>query len=373
MQPHQYIQRVLSESRTGDQFLEGCIIDKMTLVTAQTMHDVYFIPGKEGRRGCYLKFAKDGGNQEERRELETEAIWYNVLRNNFQFPKAPRAETFSFGEGAFAIGVEEIIGKTYEEICRDLGKEKRLLRAEELQKVINISARIATLGARFHKEYPIQSPTYFGDFNEGEHLFLKKRIVKLFREEGFTQVEALERILEETKEPLTNSEFRLFYRDATPLNWINHEGEVVAIDLGSTGYRPPQFEMVALFETPNTGFESLDEGQRVELVLRYKEELKREGVKVETDAEFIMKYGLASLMKNLSGIASRISHIRRNRKDIESEDRARVVIGTARLAANIAGKEFHRERAIKALTISEDFLKGRRAEYKMLRTALESL
>ncbi len=357
----------ISENRAAVSFLEDCDVNKMTLVAAQTMHDVYYIPGKNGDRGTYLKLAKDG------RELETEALWYNILKEDFRLPAAPSAKKFELKEKIFAIGVKEVTGETYEVIFKRLSQQGILYESEELKKVIRTSAKISVLGGKYHHRCPNSSPTYFGEFDEKGHKFLKERTIRFLRGQSSIPIEALESIVEGTKVVLTDVRSRLLYRDALPLNWINHKGNVVAIDLGGTGYRPPQFEAIALFETPNTGFETLNERERTELVLMYKAELEREGVEVGTNAEYLMTYGLASVMKNLSGIASRTDHILRNKADIESADAERMRVGNARLQGNVAAKSFHIQRALKALALSEDFFSMRREDYNALRDALEGL
>lgn len=354
-------------------FLKGCNLDEAKLITAQTMHDVFYIPAIEGSSsGAYIKLAKSGRDEPDRKEMEIEASWYNIFKNNFHLPEAPRAITFKLGDGNFALAVEEVIGKTYDTIFRRLGAEKRLEESTELKEVMDLSARIAVLGAEYHQENPTSSQAYFGEFNEGEHTFLNGKTVKILRANAFTQGDALEKLLASTKENLTNPKTWLFYRDATPLNWIEYNNNPVAIDLGSTSYRPPQFEAIALFETPNTGFETLTEEQRVKLLLKYKARLEEHGANVGSDEYFLMQYGLASIVKNSSGIASRTDHINKNRADIDSDDTEKASLATSRLFGNIEGRNFHRKRALRGLELSEKYFSSMKSEYNLVKEALET-
>src|SRR3989338_4093153 len=117
-------------------------------------------------------------------------------------------------------------------------------------------------------------------FNKEELEFLNRRSSKILNGNGI-QIEDLEKLLTATVTPLTDERIWLLYRDATPLNWIDTPKGVVPIDLGSTSYRPPQFEAIALFETPNSGFNSLSEEERIELIFDYRRMLKDAGTTVE--------------------------------------------------------------------------------------------
>lgn len=370
----------------GRKFVEdrGVSINRIQPVTQQTMHDVFYVPGTDGKRGAYVKIAKKGrDNQPDRREMEVEALWYNIFRDRLELPGAPQATTFPLGENDFALAVEEVPGKTYDAIFKKVviyeGLSK-LLRGTALNGVLNRSAEITAKAYLLHLKNPDDTPAYFGDLHEEEFNFLNDRTLKILREHGKVNTDSLERLLIATKPVLTKPEIRLFYRDATPLNWIelieeSTDGksiEVAAVDLGSTSYRPPQFELIALLETPNTGVDLLDEEQREEVILRYREKLKSYGTQVSDADEFLEVYALACTVKNASGVASRVQHIVNNRKEIETGNEDVRRIAEERLLGNIEGRNFHARRLRTALRKSEPFYQTL-ALNKELRNVLTSL
>lgn len=332
----------------GRRFVEErASLVSIKLVRQQTMHSVFYVAGDPG---VYIKLAKVGKeDQPDKREMDVEALWYNILRESLHLPGAPKATTFTLGQ-QYVLAVEEVQGETYDQIFR------RSLKPTDITKVLTRSAEITAKGYLLHEEMPQATPAFFGDFNEGEFNFLVGRTLKILRANNVQGIDSLESLLKITKGQLTDHSHRLFYRDATPLNWVeDKEGNVVAIDLGSTSYRPPQFELIAFLETPQSGLDAMSETQRESIIRLYATFLCFYAERGQILKDFRLNYALASVVKNASAVASRIDHTNTNRKSIEGSDPNARKIAEERLPANIQGRNFHAERLRIALVNSTDF------------------
>lgn len=315
----------------------------VSLVPEQTMHQVFRVEAIDGN--FYVKIGKESDKDKGEREMKTEAFWYERMRS--LFPQAPEARYVQLADGAHILAVKEVSGTTCDKLLKAANdEEKRKLMLE----LITISVRTSVEGYKLHLKNPEGTPAFFGEFNEDEFDFLTNRTLKILRANGMKDglAEKTKEALGACKLDLAISENWSFYRDATPLNWIKTpSGEIVPIDMGSTSYRPVQFELVALIETPGTGLDDASEQFRDLLRDVYGATynlLKNRG-------SFETIFWQASFVKNLSGVASRIDHVNKNRRNLEStiKDSA---IEEARLEANQAGMKFHARRAsIAALDI----------------------
>lgn len=334
----------------GRKFIEKrTSLDNIKKVTQQTMHDVFYISGLNNNPGVYVKISKNRSDGEkDKKEMDIESLWYNLFKNKLNLSGAPEATTFELGN-EYALAVEEVKGRTYDQIF------KVEIKKEDVLKVLERSAEITAKCYKLHLENPDATPAYFGEFDKGELDFLNGRTLKILRANNISIINSLESLLNSTKVPLTTKENKLFYRDATPLNWIETEAGVVAIDLGSTSYRPPQFELIAFQETPNSGVGDISEEWKKENIVLYQDFLKANGAEVLSPQEFQELYSLASIIKNASGVASRIQHINDNKKIIETSDEEDKNIAKQRLVGNISGRNFHLRRLDLALTNSYNF------------------
>lgn len=334
----------------GRKFIEKrTSLDNIHKVTQQTMHDVFYISGLNNHPGVYVKISKsrlNGGK--DKKEMDIESSWYNILKNKFNLPGAPESTTFELGE-EYALAVEEVQGKTYDQIFKDK------LRREDILKVLERSAEITAKSWKLYLDNPGAAPVYFGEFDKGEFDILTGRTLKILRANNVHAVDSLESLLNRTKSPLTVPEHKLFYRDATPLNWVEAKEGVVAIDLGSTSYRPPQFELIAFQETPNSGIGNALEEYKKENISIYRELLTSNGVDVLNLQEFKEIYSLALVIKNASGTASRIQHINDNKNTIKIGNEEDKEIAKQRLVKNKEGRNFHLKRLELALNDSSNF------------------
>lgn len=335
------------QSSEGRKFIEKrTSLEDITKVTQQTMHDVFYLSGNPG---VYVKISKSKSDGEkDKREMDTESLWYTLFKNKLNLPGAPEAITFELGN-EYALAVEEVKGKTYDQVF------KTEIKREDVLRVLEKSAEITARCYKLHLENPNATPAYFGEFDNKEIDFLNGRTLKILRANNISIINSLESLLNSTKVPLTTKENELFYRDATPLNWVETEAGVVAIDLGSTSYRAPQFELIAFQETPNSGVGDISEEWKKENILLYRDFLKASGADVFSHQEFQEIYSLASIIKNASGTASRIQHIHDNKKIMETGNEEDKNIAKQRLVGNISGRDFHLRRLNLALTNSYNF------------------
>jgi len=351
------------QSSEGKKFIEKrTSLDTIQKVVQQTMHDVFYISGLNSSPGVYVKISKSrltGGK--DKKEMDTESLWYNLFKNKLNLPGAPESTTFELGE-EYALAVEEVQGKTYDQIF------KNKIRKEDVLKVLERSAEITAKGWRLYRDNPDAAQVYFGEFDKGEFDILIGRTLKILRANNLHSVDSLESLLNQTKPSLTAPEHKLFYRDATPLNWVEAKEGVVAIDLGSTSYRPPQFELIAFQETPNSGLGDAPEECKRENVFVYRELLKSNGADVLNPQEFKEVYSLASVIKNASGTASRIQHINDNKKTILTSNEEDKGIAEQRLIENKKGRDFHLKRLTSALNDSYSFFEktGVKDEFRMV-------
>lgn len=346
----------------GRSFFEERSLDSRNaqLVRAQTMHDVFYVSGNN-TPGVYIKLAKAGRDgKPDKKEMDIEARWYNIFRNELGLLGAPLAVTFPI-DGNYALAVEEVPGKTCDNLFRQIAAQRGvegLVSSQEFGAVLERSAEISARGYLLHLKEPERTPVFFrgadGGFDAGEFDFLNGRTVKIMAANG-RETKHLIPLLAALKEELTAPGNRAFYRDATPLNWIMSDQGVVAIDLGSTSYRPPQFELIALIETPDTGIDGISKEERGRIIREHRRLLAGHGLTVASEKEFERNYLLANLVKQSSGVASRIEHIARNNAMIASQDVDQQSIGRDRLEGNIAGKRFHARKAIEAINSLGDY------------------
>ena len=353
----------------GKRFFEERGLDPRTarLLSTQFMHDVFHIPGASAP-GVYVKIAKKGKDgTPDRKEMDIERQWYNTFRNDLALPGAPLAETFPI-DGDYALVVEEVPGAGCDEVFRGIAKKHGpiiLSWSPEFKSVLERSAEISARGYHLHLENPEKTQVFFrgadGGFDNGEFDFLNGRTLKIMTANG-RETKYLAQILAAPKADMTSPEKRALYRDATPLNWISAKEGIVAIDLGSTSYRPPQFELIALLETPGTGIDEISPEVKRNIIQLQRRLLAGHGLDVSPEHVFERDYALASLIKNASGVASRLDHIVKNRAMIASEDPEQQKIGAERLAGNISGKRFHSIRAIEALDNLEKYFSSQGLE-----------
>lgn len=332
------------------------------LVQAQTMHAVFYISGN-GVKGAYVKLSKKGKDgTPDRKEIDIEAQWYNVFRKELALPGAPLAKTFML-DGEYALVVEEVPGETGETILRRISTNnlEGVANSDEFNRILERSAEISARGYILHKKSPEVTQVFFrgadGGFDAGEFDFLNGRTIKIMGANGRV-TEYLFSLLSAPKSKLVSPENRAFYRDATPLNWVDSPQGIVAIDLGSTSYRPPQFELVALLETPETGISDISPNVKEGIIRRQHKLLLQNGLSFLSEEDFVTDYALASFIKNSSGTASRIDHIAKNRAMINSGDLSQQELGQKRISGNIAGKRFHAQRAIDALNNLKNYFES---------------
>jgi len=316
------------------------------LVQEQTMHQVFKVNSDKGN--FYVKIGKPGDKDQGAREMKVETDWYRRFKHDFKIPYAPDAIYTKLDGGVHVMAVQEVLGETYDKILRkDLRFENQLSVLEEL---MHISAEVSERGYNAFLADKENTPAFFGEFDEGECNFLVGRTLKILKafldEKAGDKIQALEKTLKEDISPLlVDEEFRSFYRDAIPLNWIKSEinNKPVPIDLGSTSYRPVQFDLVALIETPKCGLDNLTEEQRDYLVeQRWKIDQEEKVSKELFDKIFQM----TSFLKNCSGVASRIQHIKDNKTKIELG--VDIKMYQNRLKNNLEGRDFHIARALAA-------------------------
>src|SRR3989344_3900875 len=304
-------------------------IESAKIIEEQTMHQVYRVVGSNSV--VYVKVGKPNDKDKGEREMRIEAGWYNKFKDKLKLPDAPEAIYIAHDGNHFVL-IGEVVGPTYQDI-------------------IKVSAKIAVDGANLNRNEPGVHPAFFGGFNAGEAGFLNNRTLKNLPR-GLTDakhVEAIGGALQVAAPELTNPDNWLFYRDATPLNWIKSQnGNVVPVDLGSTSYRPVGLEIVALIETPGTGIEHFSEDVRLGLRGEYRIALEKTavgtGIKVQSPEYFETLFHLSSLVKNASGIASRMIHIDDTIAKIVSTQGEEKKMYEKRLPANIEGRDFHIQR-----------------------------
>src|SRR3989344_5887895 len=278
-----------------------------------------------------------------------EAGWYNKFKDKLKLSDAPEAIYIAHDGNHFVL-IGEVVGPTYQDLLNQAKSDSEKIGL--LEDIIKVSAKIAVDGANLNRNEPGVHPAFFGGFNAGEAGFLNNRTLKNLPR-GLTDtkyVDAIASALQVAAPELTNPDNWLFYRDATPLNWIRSQnGNVVPVDLGSTSYRPVGLEIVALIETPGTGIEHFSEDVRLELRGRYQIALERAaqgtGIKIQRSEDFEALFHLASFVKNASGIASRMIHIDDTVAKIVSAQGEEKKMYEKRLPANIEGRDFHIQRA----------------------------
>lgn len=321
-------------------------VNSSQLVQEQTMHQVFKVRAENGN--FYVKIGKPGDKDQGAKEMKVETDWYRRFKHDFKIPNAPDAIYTQLNDDVHIMAVEEVLGETYDKILRkDLSFERQLPVLEEL---MQISAEVSEKGYRAFLADKENTLAFFGEFDEGECNFLVGRTLKILRasldEEAESKIQAFEKVLKEDIGPsLVDEKFRSFYRDAIPLNWIKSsaDNKPVPIDLGSTSYRPVQFDLVALIETPKCGLDNLTEEQRDYLVKqRWKVDQEE---KISLDL-FDKLFQMTSFLKNCSGVASRIQHIKDNKAKIEAG--VDVDMYQNRLKDNLEGRNFHIARALAA-------------------------
>jgi len=329
------------------------VVNECNLVTAQSMHDVYKVNSENGR--FYVKLGKPAEKDKGAKEMQTEVQWYKNFMNLFKLPEIPDAEYFVL-DSAPACVVQEVAGKEYDKLLLSAKSDSE--KNNYLKDLFKISTLISTYGKLIKTKFPEETKTYFGEFDATEADFLKKRTLKILNAElpdNEDILHALENILSAVQPFLTDKQRRYLYRDAVPNNWIlTQKGNIVPIDLGSTSYRPAQLELVALIETPKTGLDHYNEDTRQMLIYshyRYlmdaEEKSCARGVDL-TPQQYCQVFDMASLVKNCSGIATRMQHIKNNRQELNTAQEDQRKIYESRLEENIAGKRFHITRALKA-------------------------
>ncbi len=318
-----------------------------SMVQEQTMHQVFKVGAEAGN--FYVKLGKPQEKDHGAREMMLEAQWYNRIRDSFGIQGAPSAIYAALPNDTHVMAVQEVKGRTYDKILRDAATSSN----DGLSMVATIglmaaSAEVSRKGYEMHLRDKDGTPAFFGEFDDGECKFLNGRTLKILRVSLSPDAAALtgnlEKALDFIRPAVTAEGRRSFYRDAIPLNWILAEPEstTVPIDMGSTSYRPVQFELVALLETPKCGLDDLTEEQRDALVeQRYVLGATEKSVDI-----FKAIFAMASYLKNWSGIASRIQHIKTNMEKIQAGQDAEM--HKNRLVDNIEGRDFHIKRALAA-------------------------
>ena len=322
-------------------------IESAKIIEEQTMHQVYRVVGSNSV--VYVKVGKPNDKDKGEREMRIEAGWYNKFKDKLKLPDAPEAIYIAHDGNHFVL-IGEVVGPTYQDLLNQAKSDSEKIGL--LEDIIKVSAKIAVDGANLNRNEPGVHPAFFGGFNAGEAGFLNNRTLKNLPR-GLTDakhVEAIGGALQVAAPELTNPDNWLFYRDATPLNWIKSQnGNVVPVDLGSTSYRPVGLEIVALIETPGTGIEHFSEDVRLGLRGEYRIALEKTAVdtgsKVQSPEYFETLFHLSSLVKNASGIASRMIHIDDTIAKIVSTQGEEKKMYEKRLPANIEGRDFHIQRA----------------------------
>ncbi|HII15945.1 MAG TPA: hypothetical protein HA362_06555 [Nanoarchaeota archaeon] len=319
-------------------------IGDASMVQEQTMHQVFKVTGEAGN--FYAKLGKPQEKDHGAREMMLEAQWYNRIRDSFGIQGAPSAVYAVLPGDTHVMAVQEVRGRTYDKILRDAAALNNDMSA--LFVLIAASAKVSAKGYEMHLRDKEGTPAFFGEFDDGECKFLNGRTLKILRAslspDAAALTGSLEKALDFIRPAVTAEEIRSFYRDAIPLNWICSEqaGLPVPIDLGSTSYRPVQFELVALLETPKCGLDGLTEQQRDDIV----ESRYAFGAPDKSLENFRAVFAMASYLKNWSGVASRIQHIKTNMEKIQAGTDAEM--HRKRLADNIEGRDFHIKRALAA-------------------------
>ena len=341
---NQTIVETLNASDLATKFIGT--IESAKIVEEQTMHQVYRVVGSNSV--VYVKVGKPNDKDKGEREMRIEAGWYNKFKDKLKLPDAPEAIYIAHDGNHFVL-IREVVGPTYQDLLKQAKSDSEKISL--LEDIIKVSAKIAVDGANINRNEPGVHPAFFGGFNAGEANFLNNRTLKNLPR-GLTDikyVDAIASALQVAAPELTNPDNWLFYRDATPLNWIRSQnGNVVPVDLGSTSYRPVGLEIVALIETPGTGIEHFSEDVRLELRGRYQIALERAaqgtGIKIQRSEDFEALFHLASFVKNASGIASRMIHIDDTVAKIVSAQGEEKKMYEKRLPANIEGRDFHIQR-----------------------------
>ncbi len=346
-------------------------VNNSELVQEQTMHQVFKV--SSDKSNFYVKIGKPNDKDHGAREMKTETNWYRLFKHDFEIQNAPDAIYAELEDDVHVLTVQEVLGETYDKILRrDLSFDSQ---APVLEELMDISARVSDKGYKSFLADKENISAFFGEFDEGECNFLVGRTLKILRatldEKAEVKIQILEGNLKNDASPLlVDEKFRSFYRDAIPLNWIKSTitNKPVPIDLGSTSYRPVQFDLVALIETPKCGLDNLTEEQRDYLITKRWELDQKDKVSLEL---FDKIFQMTSFLKNCSGLASRIQHIKDNKTKIEvSVD---VEMYQNRLRDNLEGRDFHIARALAAnkKLIQRNYVDA--SEFKITKEFLQEL
>lgn len=342
-QTNDSVTSLLNSSKDSLAFMGN--VSTAKIVEEQTMHQVFRLDAEKGN--FYVKIGKPTDKDHGKKEMETEAAWYKRFRDDFKIQDAPDAIYAALANDVHVMAVEEVLGETY---------DKTLLRANGfselspiIKEIMGASAELSSKGLDAYLRDKQGTPAFFGEFNEGECSFVNGRTLKILRSslkpEAAEKISCLESALKHVAPFATDEKVMSFYRDSIPLNWIKSakSGKPVPIDLGSTSYRPVQFELVALIETPKCGLDALTEDERDCFVeQRWCIDQMQKAGKTAFDSLFQM----ASYLKNWSGVASRIQHIKTNLENISKGTDAEM--HNKRLGGNIEGRDFHIARALAA-------------------------
>jgi hypothetical protein len=345
-------QEDLARSEDALEFLAqyGADVATTKRVPVHSMHPVYKAEGADGNPGVYFKIAKParkGGP--DTREMTTEAGIYTNILTPLDIPGVPDAKVVQVS-GWPVLAVEEVPGRTYAEVFRDIAASgERVANSTEFKQVLERAAEIATRGYALHVALPGQTPTLFGKFDGGEFSFLAYRRTLGTLEKAGIDVTPYRTLLEAIEPILTDPNHRGLYIDPNAHNIIQHpEHGPVNIDVGTTKYDPAGIKIVALMETPGTGMDDVTLFEKLDAAQTWRDVKSDLGGNVKSGELTGIEFLAASALKNMSAWASRLIHVQSNEADIAKggEEGARA---QQEMPANIAAQDFHKTRLLDAL------------------------
>jgi hypothetical protein len=320
----------------------------------QTMHQVYTVQGENGI-GAYLKVAKASrGGDVDRNELETEANIYDLLKK-LDLPGIPCANTLTVSNWA-VLGTSAVPGESYDKLFRKVSEEQgtdSLIYGNDFTEFLTRSAEISARGTPFVTNGNFK--TLFGHFNKSEYEFLVGRRTLGGLEKSGIEISDLKPLLECLAPDMTDPNTQHLYIDPNPNNGILHPNYgMVAIDPGTSKIDPDGMKLVALLQTPGTGFDSITEDHMRTAVENWRLISKNYGATVLDQSSAWTEFLQSVVVKNASGVASRLSHIQSNKAAIEAGGE-KGGLAKKLLPKNKEGLNFHLDKLILGLNWLDKF------------------
>ena len=345
------LREILEESKEIAHYMNSSLESlKINLIPIEFKHSVFKLQDSSSLKNFYLKF----GNFD---EFKLESEWYNRL--HLIGSNAPNSEIFKLDKGKGVIITDEVIG-TEAAFLINQNKDTVLL-----DRIIEEAGKVSR--QMYDKVKDEMPKTYFGEFDYENGMKLAKGITADLRHSVNGQensVENLSSFLDKFIKKLSNEQ-KMFYLDSIANNFIvNPSNELVHIDLGSTAYRPPQFELVALINTPylKINYYEKDLPEKIDLFMMNVYPSKqsssiinriKSGKEYEISKQLQKDLGFSrehfqevfyevQFLKNLSGFRTRINYIKGNIENLIKEPSN--ILLKNNLQENIIGKEYHLER-----------------------------